>query len=159
MAPDSPDPSRLPPRPRRPARRSRYARRDLLALRKELVLTRITVERAELGEAVDQWRHAARGFGWVRLLARGRGQSAAQSLLSLSGLLQRYPYLSSVASLALTGLTRTRLGKIVRPVAKWGAFGMLAWKGYTLWQAASARGDISTATRTTPDSDDDFSPP
>ncbi|MBU6491460.1 MAG: DUF3318 domain-containing protein [Burkholderiales bacterium] len=156
MAPDSPDPSRL---PRRPVRRSRYARRDLLALRKELVLTRITVERAELGEAVDQWRHAARGFGWVRLLARGRGQTAAQSLLSLSGLLQRYPYLSSVASLVLTGLTRTRLGKIARPLAKWGAFGMLAWKGYTLWQAASARDGMSTATRAAPASDDDFSPP
>ncbi|APR93701.1 hypothetical protein PATSB16_03570 [Pandoraea thiooxydans] len=155
MAPRSPDPSRMRPRPHR----SHYARRDLLALRKEIVLTRITVERAELGEALDQWRSAARGFGWVRLLARGRGQSAAQRLLTLSGLLQRYPYLSSVASLVLTGLTRTRLGKFARPLAKWGAFGMLAWKGYALWQAATAGGDTAGTTRGAPNSDDDFSPP
>lgn len=120
---------------------SRRSRQELLALRKEIVLTKIAVERAELAQSTQRWRNTLHGFRWVRLLIPGL--SRPQSLFKLSGLLQRYPYVSSVASLAVTGLLRTPVGRLIRPVLKWGGLGVLAWQGYRLWQNADKPGDTS----------------
>ncbi|MGC7556570.1 hypothetical protein ACPWSG_25075, partial [Pandoraea pneumonica] len=53
-----------PQRPRRP-RQSRRSRHELLAIRKEIVLTRIAVERAELIQASHVTRERLRNFRWV----------------------------------------------------------------------------------------------
>ncbi|VVE03410.1 hypothetical protein PMO31116_02235 [Pandoraea morbifera] len=150
-------------RPRRP-RQSRRSRHELLAIRKELVLTRIAVERAELIQAAHVTRERLRNFRWVRyLLPGGFGKFSglgglATSGLKLGGLLERYPLVSSVASLALTGLSHTPVGRVVRRSLKWGSLGVLAWQGIKLWQEStkpsapqgspgSASGSTATSTR------------
>lgn len=116
---------------------SRRSRQELLALRKEIVLTRIAVERAELSQSTRRIRENLHGFRWVKLLVPGL--SGSNGVLKLSGLLQRYPYISSLLSLALTGLSRTTpMGRLLRPAMKWGGLGMLAWQGFQLWQRAKA---------------------
>lgn len=128
------------PRRTRPSRRSRH---DLLAIRKELVLTRIAVERAELIQASHVTRERLRNFRWVRyLLPGGLAKFSgigglASSGLKLGGLLERYPLVSSVASLALTGLSHTPVGRVVRRSIKWGGLGVLAWQGIKLWQEST----------------------
>ncbi|APD13602.1 DUF3318 domain-containing protein [Pandoraea pulmonicola] len=128
------------PRRTRPSRRSRH---ELLAIRKELVLTRIAVERAELIQASRVTRERLRNFRWIRYLLPG-GLSKlsgigglANSGLKLGGLLERYPLVSSVASLALTGLSHTPVGRVLRRSLKWGGLGVLAWQGIKLWQAST----------------------
>ncbi|AJP60155.1 hypothetical protein UC34_24935 (plasmid) [Pandoraea vervacti] len=106
-------------------------------MRKEIVLTRIAVERAELIQATHVARERLRNLGWVRYLLPG-GFARLSSLnnlanianadLTLAGLLQRYP-LNSVASLALSGLSHTRVGRVVRPILQWGGLGVLVWRG------------------------------
>ncbi len=134
--------SNRPQRPRRPYQ-SRRSRHDLLAIRKELVLTRIAVERAELIQASHVTRERLRNFRWVRyLLPGGFGKLSglgglASSGLKLGGMLERYPLVSSVASLALTGLSHTPVGRVVRRSLKWGSLGVLAWQGIKLWQEST----------------------
>ncbi|VVE38901.1 hypothetical protein PEP31012_04078 [Pandoraea eparura] len=131
-----------PNRPRRP-RPSRRSRHELLAIRKELVLTRIAVERAELIQVSRVTRERLRNFRWVRyLLPGGFAKLAglgglANSGLKLGGLFERYPLVSSVASLALTGLSRKPVGRLVRRSLKWGGLGVLAWQGIKLWQEST----------------------
>lgn len=153
-------------RSRRP-RQSRRSRHDLLAIRKELVLTRIAVERAELIQATHVTRERLRNFRWVRYLLPGGFANLsglgglANSGLKLGGLLERYPLVSSVASIALTGLSHTPIGRFARRGLKWGSLGVLAWQGLKLWQEskkptdaqASAADNAATgagATTTTP---------
>nr|WP_241014012.1 DUF3318 domain-containing protein [Pandoraea nosoerga] len=140
----------------RPSRRSRH---ELLAIRKELVLTRIAVERAELIQASHVTRERLRNFRWIRYLLPGgfaklSGISGlANSGLKLGGLLERYPLVSSVASLALTGLSHTPVGRVVRRTLKWGGLGVLAWQGIKLWQEStksSARTPQDEATEEQP---------
>ncbi|VVE45021.1 hypothetical protein PHO31112_04356 [Pandoraea horticolens] len=128
------------PRRTRPSRRSRH---DLLAIRKELVLTRIAVERAELIQASHIAREHLRNFRWLRYLLPGgfaklaSVSGIASSGLKLGGLLERYPLVGSVASLALTGLSHTPFGRVVRRSLKWGSLGVLAWQGIKLWQEST----------------------
>ena len=131
-----------PQRARRP-HQSRRSRHELLAIRKEIVLTRIAVERAELIQASHVTRERLRNFRWVRYLLPG-GLSKlsglggiANSGLKLGGLLERYPLVSSVASLALTGLSHTPVGRVLRRGLKWGGLGVLAWQGIKLWQEST----------------------
>ncbi|APD11364.1 hypothetical protein UC34_17905 [Pandoraea vervacti] len=129
-------------RPRRP-RQSRRSRHELLAIRKELVLTRIAVERAELIQASHVTRERLRNFRWVRYLLPGGFSNItglgglASSGLKLGGLLERYPLVSSVASIALTGLSHTPVGRLARRGLKWGSLGVLAWQGIKLWQEST----------------------
>ncbi|VVD82201.1 DUF3318 domain-containing protein [Pandoraea anhela] len=131
-----------PQRPRRP-RQSRRSRHELLAIRKELVLTRIAVERAELIQASHVTRERLRNFRWVRYLLPGGFAKfsglggLANSGLKLGGLLERYPLVSSVASIALTGLSHTPIGRIARRSLKWGTVGVLAWQGIKLWHEST----------------------
>ncbi|VVE88748.1 DUF3318 domain-containing protein [Pandoraea bronchicola] len=128
---------------RRRTRPSRRSRHDLLAIRKELVLTRIAVERAELIQASHVTRERLRNFRWLRYLLPGGFAKLsgiggiASTGLRLGGLLERYPLVSSVASLALTGLSHTPVGRVVRRGLKWGSLGVLAWQGIKLWQEST----------------------
>jgi hypothetical protein len=158
------------PNPQRRKRASRRSRHDLLAIRKELVLTRIAVERAELIQASHVTRERLRNFRWVRYLLPGGFAKfsgiggLASSGLKLGGLLERYPLVSSVASLALTGLSHTPVGRVVRRSLKWGGLGVLAWQGIKLWQASTKpstpQADAPPAPRTpTAQANDDGTPP
>lgn len=144
-------------RRQRPSRRSRH---DLLAIRKELVLTRIAVERAELIQVTHNTRERLRNFRWVRYLLPG-GLSKLTGLgglgglagsgLKLGGLLERYPLVSSVASIALTGLSHTPVGRVVRRGLKWGGLGVLAYQGLKMWQQSTKAPGDTTDTASTAD--------
>ena len=141
-------------RRQRPSRRSRH---DLLAIRKELVLTRIAVERAELIQVTHNTRERLRNFRWMRYLLPG-GLSKLSGLgglgglagsgLKLGGLLERYPLVSSVASIAITGLSHTPVGRVVRRGLKWGGLGVLAYQGLKMWQQSS-KAPAETANKST----------
>lgn len=158
------------PRRSRPSRRSRH---DLLAIRKELVLTRIAVERAELIQASHATRERLRNFRWMRYLLPGAFSKFSgiggitNSGLKLGGLLERYPLVSSVASLALTGLSHTPVGRVLRRSLKWGSLGVLAWQGIKLWQEstkpstpnANATDAANTSTSSASHANDNGTPP
>ncbi|APD11539.1 hypothetical protein UC34_25510 (plasmid) [Pandoraea vervacti] len=128
-------------------------------MRKEIVLTRIAVERAELIQATHVARERLRNLGWVRYLLPG-GFARLSSLnnlanianadLTLAGLLQRYP-LNSVASLALSGLSHTRVGRVVRRILQWGGLGVLVWRGIQRSQDTTKLADPETGSVATPE--------
>ncbi|AKK25049.1 hypothetical protein MB84_30415 (plasmid) [Pandoraea oxalativorans] len=127
-------------------------------MRKEIVLTRIAVERAELIQATHVARERLRNLGWVRYLLPG-GFARLSSLSSranmanadptLAGLLQRYP-LNSVASLALSGLSHTRVGRGVRRILQWGGLSVLVWRGIRRSQETTKLADPETGSVATP---------
>ena len=83
-----------------------------LAVRKELLLTRAALERVELEQSVRALRRAGGRFSVIsRLLglsAAGRSFGMLPGALSL---LREYPYLGSVATLAVGAARGTRVGK------------------------------------------------
>lgn len=139
--PPQPPPSRRAASPRHP-RPSPSMRRHHLALRKELVLTRIALQRAELVQATHVTRERLRSVGWVRYLlfddfARRSGLNRppnnTNAAPSLTVLLQRCPP-DAVVSLALSGLTHTRLARVLRSGLQWASLGVLAWQSFSRWQ-------------------------
>ena len=126
------------------------------------MLTRIAVERAELIQASHVTRERLRNFRWVRYLLPGgfstltglNGLTGLHGLagpgLNLGGLLERYPLVRSVASIALTGLSHTSVGRLARRVLTWGSLGVLAWRGIKRWQDTSKLSDPQTGSATQP---------
>ncbi|WP_191631770.1 hypothetical protein [Pandoraea sputorum] len=116
------------------------------------MLTRIAVERAELIQTTHAARERLRNLGWVRYLLPG-GFAKLSSLNSLAnlahadpalaGLLQRFP-LSSVAALALNGVSHTRVGRVVRRILQWGGLGVLVWRGIKRRQDTTKLSDPHT---------------
>ncbi len=102
------------------------------ALRKQLLLMRAATERAEMVRALGAARQSVSFFksGGVPGLALAKGLPLAL------GLLKRAPLVSSLLSLALSGVRR--------PLLRYGLLGagsaLLAWKGYQ-W-LASPRGPL-----------------
>lgn len=81
-----------------------------LALRKQLLITRIAVDRVEFIQAAEEFRARAHP---ARLLSRMLAGSAVGLLrpgswMRLFGLTRRYPYLSSVLGTMLPLLLRSR---------------------------------------------------
>ena len=82
-------------------------------VRKELLLARCAVERAELVRAFDRFREARAPFERIARLA-GSGTQGRSRLEGLSKLLQfarGHPYLGSAASLAAGALRGTAIGR------------------------------------------------
>lgn len=113
---------------------------QLRALRKELLLVRASVERAEMAEALLDVRSAVTNFSWLRFIVpgfaggRGSGLAGLGGLGSMGALLKEYPILSSLASLVLAKPLRSGLASAVRPAIKWGGLAFTAWEGYRVWQ-------------------------
>ena len=85
-----------------------------LAVRKELLLARAALERVELEQSMRGLRRAGGRFGgFARLLGLGAGGRPAGAMLGALSLLREYPYLGSVASLAVGAARGTRVGKWV----------------------------------------------
>ncbi len=102
-------------------------------MRKELLLIRADLERAEVIQARAELDNKFRYFGWLKGLLP---QPAAASALGKSPLRWRdYPMLSSALSLLLL-VRPSWLGafRTVKPLAKWTAFGVTVWKGIRLWR-------------------------
>jgi hypothetical protein len=144
--------------------RPRHARsRDLStpqlrALRKELLLVRASVERAEMAESLVDLRQAVTSFSWLRFVMPGFGRSSAAAGMGagLGNLLKQYPLLSSLASLVLAKPLRASIATVARPAIKWGGLAFTAWEAYRVWQQVRRQrnGSPNRSGRNSSDEDD-----
>ncbi|HTJ93769.1 MAG TPA: hypothetical protein VL424_11770 [Pararobbsia sp.] len=109
--------------------------RASLAIRKEILLLRCELERLELREATTELRGRFAHFGWLRMLMPRFG--ARGGVAGLGHLLKDYPFVSSLASLALTHGPKLSVLKRARPVIKFAIAGFGAWQAVKLWRAAT----------------------
>jgi hypothetical protein len=108
---------------------------QLRALRKELLLVRADVERAEIAESYAQLHDKVTHFGWLRQLIPTFGKSRGGPLgATLSGLFKQYPLVGSLLSLVLAKPLRSGLVSGARPLLKWAGIGLTAWEAYRIWQ-------------------------
>ena len=110
----------------------------LRALRKELLIVRSDVERAEILESYLHMRDTVTHFRWLKALVPGFGRSrsgaAAGSLGSTLGvLLKQYPLLGSLVSLVLTKPLRHGVAASAKPLLKWGGLGFAGWEAFRVW--------------------------
>ena len=130
---------------------------QLRALRKELLLVRASVERAEMAESLVELRASVSNFSWLRFLVPGFGHSSASGMASVLGkLLKQYPLLGSLASLIVAKPLRSGIVSAARPVIKWGGLALTAWEAYRVWQQVRRHRGAPTIrpARDTSDEDD-----
>jgi hypothetical protein len=117
---------------------------QMRAVRKELLLLRADVERAELLGARAELRQSLRPLGWLKLLVPGfarKGLKASEHGINatLSDLVARHPWVSSLASLLLAKPLKAVVFAGAKPVVKWGGLGLAAWTAYRLWAQIAPR--------------------
>jgi hypothetical protein len=127
-----------------PVRRKRTFSNDLSApqlraVRKEILLLRADVERAELRQATTDLRRNVSNFSWLKLLVPGfgfkqRGGSGKGLNATLSELVAQHPLVSSIASMVLAKPLRGVLKASVKPALKWGGLGLALWEAYRIWR-------------------------
>jgi hypothetical protein len=122
-------------RPTRP-RSHELSTPQLRALRKELLIVRASVERAEMAGTIVELRARATHFSWLRFLVPGfsRSGNVAAAGAGIGGLLKQYPLLSSLVSLVVAKPLRSSLISAARPIIKWGGLAFTAWEAYRVWQ-------------------------
>ncbi|MGN6081905.1 DUF3318 domain-containing protein [Trinickia sp.] len=108
------------------------------AVRKELLLLRAEVERAEFVQARAELRQKFSNLGWLKLLVPGLGSvrpkgSGRGVNATIMDWVLNHPLASSVASLALGKPLRATIAAGAKPLLKWGALGSAAWAGLRLW--------------------------
>ncbi|MCX5542368.1 DUF3318 domain-containing protein [Paraburkholderia sp. CNPSo 3076] len=129
---------------------------QLRALRKELLLVRASVERAEMAEAIVDIRATVTNFSWLRFVVPGFGRSGAGGVASgLGSLLKEYPLVSSLISLIVAKPLRTSIVSAARPVIKWGGLAFTAWEAYRVWQQVRRQRGASANTPARDRSDED----
>lgn len=151
------------PRPDNAFRPARTRTRDLStpqlrALRKELLIVRASVERAEMAASVTELREAVTHFSWLRFLVPGfGGASVGRAGAGLGNLLKQYPLLSSVVSLVLAKPLRESVVSAARPVVKWGGLALTVWEAWRIWQQVRRqRGAPNGGTRRYASEEDDI---
>ncbi|WP_206999083.1 DUF3318 domain-containing protein [Trinickia mobilis] len=112
---------------------------QLRAVRKEILLLRADVERAELRQATADLRRNVSNFSWLKLLVPGFGfkqlRGSGKGLnASLSELVAQYPLVSSIASMLLAKPLRGVLKAGIKPAFKWGGLGLALWEAYRIWR-------------------------
>src|ERR1700688_3018798 len=118
---------------------------QMRSVRKELLLLRAEVERAEFVRARGEVRSKIESFGWLKLLlprfvrtkpkSPGKGANA-----TLSDWVSHHPLTSSLVSLVLAKPLRSALASGAKPLVKWGVLGAAAWAGYRLLAQTIQRG-------------------
>lgn len=109
---------------------------QLRALRKELLIVRASVERAELAASVVEVREAVTRFSWLRFLVPGFGAPTSTGGVGagIGKLLKDYPLLSSIVSLVVAKPLRESVASAARPVVKWGGLALTVWEAWRIWQ-------------------------
>ncbi|MGN6649847.1 DUF3318 domain-containing protein [Trinickia sp.] len=111
------------------------------AVRKELLLLRAEVERAEFVQARAELHRKFANLGWLKLLVPGLGSVRPKGgkrgvNATITDWVLNHPLASSVASLALGKPLRATVATVatgVKPVLKWGALSAAAWAGLRVW--------------------------
>ncbi|MEM5314130.1 DUF3318 domain-containing protein [Paraburkholderia sp. JHI869] len=133
---------------------------QLRALRKELLLVRASVERAEMAEALVDIRSTVTNFSWLRFVVPGFGRSGSGGggvVSGLGSLLKEYPLVSSLVSLIVAKPLRTSIVSAARPVIKWGGLAFTAWEAYRVWQQVRRqRGGSATSPASARSDEDDI---
>ncbi|RQH09943.1 DUF3318 domain-containing protein [Paraburkholderia dinghuensis] len=141
-------------RPARPRSRD-LSTPQLRALRKELLIVRAGVERAEMAASIIELRESVARFNWLRFLVPGLGRSRGRGLgAGLGNLLTQYPLLSSLVSLILAKPLRGRVFSAARPIIKWGALAFAAWEVWRTWQQARSEENQPARNESTETADD-----
>ncbi len=121
---------------------------QMRAVRKELLLLRAEVERAEFVQARAELHQKFANMSWIKLLlpgfglglGRGRSKSAGRGVnATLTDWIFSHPLVSSLASAVLAKPLRATLAAGAKPVLKWGALGAAAWAGLSAWSRYSRR--------------------
>jgi hypothetical protein len=107
---------------------------QMRAVRKELLLLRADVERAEFVQARAELHRKFSSLGWLKLLVPGLGtvrskRSGPGVNATLTDWIFQHPLVSSVLSIALGKPLRATVAAGAKPVLKWGAVGAAAWAG------------------------------
>ncbi|WP_321818620.1 MULTISPECIES: DUF3318 domain-containing protein [unclassified Paraburkholderia] len=153
-------------RPARPRSRD-LSTPQMRALRKELLLVRASVERAEMAASIIELRESVTHFSWLRFLVPGFGRAAASaSNLGLGNmgtgfgnLLKQYPLLSSLVSFVVAKPLRDSIASAAKPVVKWGGLAFTAYEAWRVWQQmrrqrTGTAGTDTRARRAASDEDD-----
>jgi hypothetical protein len=115
---------------------------QMRAVRKEVLLLRADVERAEFMKARVELQHEFKSFGWLKMLVpglrgkrrKGGGRNLNEILSDWIGL---HPLASSLVSMFLARILRRVRPSVAagaKPLLKWGGLGLVAWTGYRLWK-------------------------
>lgn len=121
-------------RPKRPPVKD-LSTPHLRTLRKELLILRADVDRAELLESYTHLRESVTRFTWLRFLIPSFGKSRSGPVgATLSGLVKQYPMVGSLLSLVLAKPLRTKVLASARPLLKWAGLGFAGWEAYRVWQ-------------------------
>ena len=110
---------------------------QMRTVRKELLLLRSEVERAEFLRARLELRARFERFGWLKVLlprrSSLRGKSSGKGIHGMLSDWMNHPIAASLASVLLAKPIRSKLAAGAKPLLKWGAVGAVAtWAGYSL---------------------------
>ncbi len=119
--------------------------RQMRSMRKELLLLRADVERAEFVQARADVRRSVENFSWLKLLlprfVRTMSKGAGKGInATFSNWVSDHPLTSSLVSLVLAKPLRSTLAAGAKPLVKWGALAAAAWTSYRLLARAIRRG-------------------
>lgn len=117
---------------------------QLRAVRKELLLLRADVERAEFVKARTELSKTFTSFGWLKMLVPGfvarKAKGSGKGInASLSELVANHPLASSLASMILAKPLRAVLKAGAKPLLKWGTLGAAGFAAYRLWTQIARR--------------------
>ncbi|HEV3429440.1 MAG TPA: DUF3318 domain-containing protein [Paraburkholderia sp.] len=137
---------------------------QMRALRKELLLVRASVERAEMAASIIELRETVTHFSWLRFLVPGFGRVAASASSGTMGalggglgnLLKQYPLLSSLVSFVVAKPLRDGIASAAKPVVKWGGLAFTAYEAWRVWQQIRGQRDGAARTRRAASEEDDL---
>lgn len=114
------------------------------AVRKELLLLRAEVERAEFVQARAELHRKFANLSWLKLFVPGLGRARSKPSghgvnATLSDWVLGHPLVSSLASVVLTQPLRATIAAGAKPLLKWGALGAAAWAGLRVWSQLSGK--------------------
>lgn len=103
-------------------------------------MMRAAVERAEVAQAGAELRRKFSHFGWLKWLAP-TWAVGKNELGGLNAVMKKYPLLSSLASIAISGPIRRKAQRLAKPAAKLGVVAFAGWSIWKIWQSTQATAD------------------
>ncbi len=119
---------------------------QMRAVRKELLLLRAEVERAEFVQARAELHRKFSNLGWMRLIVPGlgamRGKRSGRGVnAKISDWVFHHPLASTLASVVLGKPLRATVAAGAKPLLKWGSLGAAAYAGLRVWSHFSRKHD------------------